>query len=80
MARSIQLRGINTKLAKLFSRKLELVKGEGYFYFVYDDPSANIYQTYSVMVFSLNQLRQDQWISSAIDFMKTLGINPNVQQ
>lgn len=45
---------------------LELVKGEGYFYFVYDAPDK--YETESVYVYRLNELTREQWIEQGRDF------------
>ena len=46
---------------------VELVKGAGYFYFVYDKGEA--YKTRSVMVYSLNELSLDQWVDEAKDLI-----------
>ena len=40
---------------------LELVRGEGYHYFVYDNPSANIYETDSVYVPYTNTYTAKGW-------------------
>lgn len=56
-----QVRSIN----KVFTEDklpLELVKGEDYFYFQYDLPEQNIFETESVYVAKLNQLTKDEWI------------------
>ena len=45
---------------------LELVKGEGYFYFVYDTPE--LYETESVYVYRLNELTREQWLEQGRDF------------
>jgi hypothetical protein len=49
---------------------VELVKGEGYFYFVYD--KGDVYETRSVMVNSLNELPLDQWVEEAKDLIAEL--------
>lgn len=41
---------------------LELVKGEGYWYFVFDDIPNNVYETESVYVTKLNHLDLERWI------------------
>lgn len=53
---------------KFFAKRmipLVLIKGDGYFYFVYDDVEKNIFATRSVYVYRLNQLTFDQWIEEA---------------
>ena len=44
---------------------INLYKGEGYWYFVYDDPVHCIYRTRSVYVYRLNELTLEQWCESA---------------
>ena len=44
---------------------ISLYKGEGYWYFVYDDPVHCIYRTRSVYVYRLNELTLEQWCESA---------------
>ena len=44
---------------------INLYKGEGYWYFVYDDPVHCIYCTRSVYVNHLNDLTLEQWCESA---------------
>jgi hypothetical protein len=50
---------------------IELVKGEGYLYFVVDD-KAHIYDTYSVYVPYLNRLPLARWIEEAQGFWDTM--------
>lgn len=63
----MQLRGYNTRLKKRF-KHLELVKGEGYFYFVYDAGPYE-YETHSVPVYRLNDLTEEQWDEVAANFV-----------
>lgn len=42
--------------------KLELVKGDGYWYFVYDDVANNVYETRSVYTMYLNDMTLVQWV------------------
>lgn len=49
--------------------KLELVAGEGYWYFSYWDESANIYETHSVYVYRLKDLSLDAWIQEGKSFL-----------
>lgn len=44
---------------------INLYKGEGYWYFVYDDPVHCIYHTRSVYVYRLNELTLEQWCEFA---------------
>ncbi len=61
------LKTINREIARVTNGKVELVKGEGYFYYVYDD-GGNDYDTLSVMVYSLRQLDGATWVDGALDF------------
>lgn len=60
MSRRFQIRTVNKAIA---DTGLELVRGEGYFYFV-GDGSENLY-TDSVMVYRINHLRLETWIKIA---------------
>lgn len=62
----MQLRTVNNvfSAAKL---PLELVRGEGYFYFVFDDGGKN-YETLSVMVYRLNDLPLARWVEEGKQF------------
>jgi hypothetical protein len=61
----VQLRTVNNAFsaAKL---PIELVRGKGYLYFVYDDGEK--YDTLSVMVPRLNDLALAQWIAEGKEF------------
>jgi len=50
--------------------KLKLVKGEGYWYFIYDDPANNQYATHAVYVMYLKDLPYDQWVEEGKEFLK----------
>lgn len=41
---------------------LELVRGEGYHYFIYDNPERGVYETVSYMVCHTNSIPLDRWI------------------
>lgn len=62
----MRLRTVNNvfSAAKL---PLELVKGKGYFYFVFDDGGKN-YETLSVMVYRLNDLPLERWVEEGKQF------------
>lgn len=51
---------------------INLYKGKGYWYFVYDDPNADIYEQHTVCVYRLNDLTLDQWIKEGKDFVKEI--------
>jgi hypothetical protein len=48
---------------------LELVKGYGYLYFVYDRPELNVWETYSVPVCYLNHLSLEEWVRIGAAFV-----------
>lgn len=52
------------------SDKLELVKGEGYWYFIYDDIDAkNLYDTESVYTMYLNSMSIEIWVEIGQKFV-----------
>lgn len=57
------LKEINCKL-------LDLQKGYGYWYFVYDDVENNIFKTRSVPSMYLNQMPLSIWVEEGKDFVK----------
>ena len=63
-----QLRTINRILREEYPN-IELVKGKGYFYFIFDDGGKK-YETLSVMVYALNQMSLERWLSDGRDFIK----------
>ena len=50
-----------TILKKIDEPNLSLYKGQGYYYFVYDDGD-KVYKERVVMVNTLNQLTLDSWV------------------
>lgn len=54
---------------------LELVKSDGYFYFIFDSPERNIFETHSVFVNNVNQLSLDQWLFEGLHFAERLSKN-----
>ena len=48
---------------------LQLHPGKGYWYFVYDDTAAAIYDSRSIMVMRLSDLTFDRWLEEARDFV-----------
>lgn len=55
---------MNTRqiLKKINCPYLELVKGDGYWYFVYDEPAREVYETRSVYTMYLNDMTLEQWV------------------
>jgi hypothetical protein len=61
----IKLATVNKALAARGHANVELVRGDGYFYFIGED--ADQFYTSSVYVYRLNQLTLDQWIADYED-------------
>jgi hypothetical protein len=47
---------------------VELVRGEGYFYFVYDDGDPHHHDEQSIPVYRLNELPAAQWLDEGREF------------
>jgi hypothetical protein len=60
MTKQLQLRSVNKAIAKT---GLELVKGNGYFYFI-GEGTESLYSA-SVMVCSLNEMSLERWVEEA---------------
>jgi hypothetical protein len=67
----MSLKTINDGIKKLIPN-VELVRGDGYHYFVYDDGGAR-YETESVMVPYTNLYSRAEWIQMALKFWKERG-------
>lgn len=74
----LTLRKVNDAVRAETSQYVELVKGDGYFYFVYDDGKR--YSTASVCVNSLNQLPLTSWLYEAKNFYATIETIRNLQK
>ena len=61
------LRAINTKITKAGFSDVEMVKGEGYIYFIFNDRGPN-YETESVMTPYINAYTADEWVEMAVEF------------
>lgn len=59
------IKKVNEEIVKI-GIQAELIKGDGYFYFIGDD--VELAFTTSVMVNSLNQLSLEEWVEEAINF------------
>lgn len=61
------------------SLPIELVKGEGYFYLIYDDVENNIYETQSIYTVRLSDMTKDRWVEEgrtfATETKHKMGIN-----
>lgn len=69
---SLTFDAINARIAREVNPSIELVRGDGYQYFVYDDPHASVFETESVMVSALSHLTGAQWIEAATTFNETV--------
>ncbi len=66
----LTIKKFNNELRAITSQYIELVNGQGYYYFVYDD--GRRYSTASVYVNTLNQLSLDTWLYEARCFYATI--------
>jgi hypothetical protein len=68
---------ITTKqiLKKIANRNLNLLKGDGYWYFIYDD-NIGKYNTRSVMVQNLSHMSIAEWVEDGKDFCETVENPP----
>lgn len=63
-----RIKEVNAAIAKLIDPRIELVKGEGYFYFQFDDQEANRFETHSIMTPRITDQSKEQWIRDAREF------------
>jgi hypothetical protein len=61
------LKSINAAIVKAGHSKVELERGKGYLYFIYDDRGEN-YETESVPVPYLNIYSDQEWIEMGIQY------------
>jgi hypothetical protein len=66
-----RLKTLNRQIKSLDER-CELVMGNGYQYFLFDDVEQNVYEMESVYVPRLNDLPLIQWIEMAYDFIENV--------
>jgi hypothetical protein len=57
-------------IKKINCQSLELCKGEGYWYFVYDDVPNRIFETRSVPCKYLSHMSLESWVEEGKDFVK----------
>lgn len=65
---------INTRkiLATIKCEHLALCKGDGYWYFIYDRPSLNIFETHSIYTVRLNDLPLETWVEEGHSFAQSI--------
>lgn len=78
MAFIYSLKDINARIQRDVHAKLELVKGDGYHYFQYDDVDGNVFETHSVMVPYTKDLTLKQWLAEAREFAERM--DPKVRE
>lgn len=61
------LQEINQRIVKAGFPEVEMEKGEGYLYFIFDDRGAN-YETESVMTPYIKDCSAKEWVEMAVDF------------
>ena len=66
----LTLEKVNNEIRAATSQYITLYKGEGYFYFVYDDGKR--YSTTSVYINILNQFSLEEWVYEAKAFWATI--------
>ena len=75
---SLSIRSVTQAARSTFgTNSLELVKGEGYFYWVFDNtdekPAALVFDTESVYTMRIRDLTLHQWLTYAADLMFRVG-------
>lgn len=69
---AITTKAINAKLAKT-GHPVEIVKGDGYIYFSYDDlDNGGKYDTYSIYTPYLNQHTVAEWVAYGVEFAEAM--------
>lgn len=56
-------------LSKIKCENLDLARGEGYWYFVYDN-GAKVYETETVLCMRLNDMQLDRWVNAGLAFVE----------
>lgn len=71
----LQLKNVNKRIQDEVSHHIELVAGDGYFYFTFDN-SVNFFDSgefqLTAYVNKLNHLPLDRWIENAKDFLEAV--------
>jgi hypothetical protein len=66
------LKAINAKIQKQFPL-IELVRGDGYHYFILDDVANNVYETRSIMIPYTKDQSAVLWLEDAQQFAADMG-------
>lgn len=74
----LTIKKVNNEIQAETSQYVELVKGQGYFYFIFDDGKR--YSTASVYVNSINQLTLSSWLYEAKNFYATIETIRNLKK
>jgi hypothetical protein len=56
--------------------RLNLIGGNGYWYFVFDDIPTGLYDTHSVYVMRLRDMTLERWIEEGTDFVDKMKKRP----
>jgi len=67
----MSLKSINAKLAKAGHSNVELERGDGYLYFIFDDRGPN-YETESVMTPYLKTYTDKEWFDMGVEYAKRM--------
>ena len=59
-------------LKKIGSAPLNLFRGRGYWYFVYDDVETGIYETSSVYTMYLKDMSVEQWVEEGLQLVNSI--------
>jgi hypothetical protein len=63
------LKGLNRRFA-LDGLPVELVRGDGYLYFIFEDGNPNHYDSKSVYVPRFSDLSVETWYADAVEFVR----------
>lgn len=64
---------VTRAIAKAGHPQVELVRGDGYHYLIFDnklDGDALVYASHSIMCSRFNDRTQDQWVAAGVEFAK----------
>lgn len=59
---------LNRRIRKEIDARCEWERGEGYHYFIWDDPTGGIWDTQSIPVCYFNGQSPERWMADAADF------------
>jgi hypothetical protein len=67
----VKARSVAQVLNAIKCKNLQLYKGEGYWYFEYDDGD-KVFDTHSVMTMYLSSMTVQQWVEEGTAFVKRM--------